>query len=237
MLELVDVSVEFDDGPQSVIALNHVDLVVESGQFLVLHGPSGSGKSTLINAAAGLQPVVAGSVRVDGAPIEEMSNAQIAELRLRRIGVVFQDNNLISEFDALENVQLPLSAQGLRVDACRSQALAALELVGLLDVRNRRPAQLSGGQKQRVGIARAMVGGKAYLLADEPTGALDRGTSDQVFRVMRTLASQGVGVLVASHDPRALDWADREARIVDGRMDSKRAGVPASPQGAVTSNA
>jgi len=208
------------------MALDSVDLHVAAGEFVALFGASGSGKTTLLNVIAGLQELNSGYVHVCGHAVHRLSESDRAHMRLTDVGVVFQDNNLIPEFTALENIMLPLRARGWSAAEATAQAEEMLGTVGLERLGRRMPAQLSGGQKQRVGIARAVVGGRKVLLADEPTGALDSETSRDVFALLRALSEQGVAVVVASHDPLVIEHASHVITIRDGRVtDAKRAAL------------
>lgn len=216
-VEVEDVCVRFESEVETVIGLDRVSLSANAGEFVVLRGPSGSGKTTLLHAIGGLQSLDDGHVRVAGETVDATDEAKSAKMRLWHIGVVFQDHNLLPEFTALENVSLPLRAQGHGGDA-GSLALEQLQRVGLGDRAQHRPAQLSGGQRQRVGIARALVGGRSVLLADEPTGSLDSATSTDIFTLLRELADNGITVIVASHDDRVVKYADRVIDLEDGRL-------------------
>jgi ABC-type lipoprotein export system ATPase subunit len=210
----------FGQDPNRVVAVDDVTLVLSAGELMCLQGASGSGKSTLLNLVAGLDLPDAGSVQVDGEVVSSMTEDQRADLRLRRVGVIFQDDNLVDELDAVENVSLPLLALGTPVGETRELALAAMARVGVEAVARRHPRQMSGGQRQRVGIARGLVGGRSILVADEPTGALDSANSVELFRLLRELCdSAGAAVLVATHDPLAERFATRNVTIRDGRVD------------------
>lgn len=216
-VDLRDVSVSFPDGESRVMAINHASFQAAAGELAVIRGASGSGKSTLLNVIAGLQAVDNGSVRVDDVDVASSSEEDLAMMRLAHVGVVFQENNLLAEFSAAENVQLPLRARGWGSADASSETDLMLEAVGLGALGRRRPSQLSGGQRQRVGIARALVGGRNVLVADEPTGALDTTTSHAVFALLREFSRRGVTVIVASHDPEIDAYADRVVFITDGK--------------------
>lgn len=216
LIELQDVYVSYAADAETVHALRGVNLKLQPGSFTLLSGASGSGKSTLLNVLAGLQPVGTGKAFVDAIDLTGADDDELARLRLRSVGIVFQQNNLIREFTAQENVELPLRARGYSASEAATEAASHLELVGIGELSGRRPAQLSGGQQQRVGIARALVGGRAILLADEPTGALDSINSRAIFAILRSLADAGACVVVASHDPAAEAFADRTLRMSDG---------------------
>lgn len=206
--------------PAEVVhALDGVTLAASWGQFLCIHGPSGSGKSTLLNVIAGLDLVDSGQVQVDGHELSQLSENERAHLRLTTIGVVFQGDVLVEEFTAAENVALPLEARGIKSEAALAQAAEALEQVGIGALGPRWPREMSGGQRQRVGIARALVGGRRLLLADEPTAALDRANSASLFALLADLCSQGALVIVCSHDPLAGKYADIVYNLVDGRLE------------------
>jgi len=226
VLDIRDLTREFGAGAATVHALRGVSLTVRAGELVAVMGPSGSGKSTLLTCAGGLDTPSGGSVVVDGNDLTRMSRAEVAALRRRRIGYVFQDFNLIPALTAVENVALPLELDGVRTKAARVQAQAALEEVRIGELTDRFPDDMSGGQQQRVAIARAMVGERTVLLADEPTGALDTETGEAVMRVLRDRCDTGgiAGVLV-THDARYAAWADRVVYLRDGRMVDDTASV------------
>jgi putative ABC transport system ATP-binding protein len=201
-----------------VVALADVSLNLYEGDLLAVVGASGSGKTSLINVMAGLLAADEGAVLIAGTDLTPMSPNQRANVRLDDIGVVFQDHNLIPEFDALENVSLPLRARGVPTRDALREAQERLDQVGLADLGRRYPRQLSGGQQQRVGIARALTGGKRILLTDEPTGSLDAANSASIFTLLSELAVVGVCIVVASHDPQVLEVATRKINMIDGRL-------------------
>lgn len=208
----------FRSPAETVVALKDADITVSRGEFVGLLGVSGSGKTSLVNVIAGLQSVTSGEVLVLGHNLVAMSARERAALRLDRIGVVFQDHNLIPELSVRENVALPLRARAMRPKAADAEADRWLDRVGLPDLGDRMPAQLSGGQRQRVGIARALVGGREILLADEPTGSLDSDTSSSIFELLASLATSGATVVSATHDPGIHHWATRTVRMSDGSV-------------------
>lgn len=219
MLDVTAVSKGYDEGRGRVEVLAGVDLSVSPGELVCLFGASGSGKTTLLHLAAGLEIPDSGSVRIDGEDISTQSEAARARLRLSRIGVVFQRDNLIPELCAWENVALPLLGLGRSRAEARELSLAALESVGMLGFADRAPVRLSGGERQRVGIARGIVGDRHLLIADEPTGALDSHNSTKLFELLRELAvSVELAVLVATHDPLAVPLATQALTIRDGRV-------------------
>lgn len=217
-VDLRDVSVSFPDGEGRVTAIDHASFEAAPGELAVIRGASGSGKSTLLNVIAGLQAVDDGTVRVGDVDVATSGEEELAMMRLTHVGVVFQENNLLTEFSASENVQLPLRARGWATSQVTTETNAMMEAVGLGALGRRRPSQLSGGQRQRVGIARALVGGRNVLVADEPTGALDTTTSHAVFALLREFSRRGVTVIVASHDPEIDTYADRVVFISDGTI-------------------
>lgn len=207
----------FQTSAETVHAVRDADLAILAGTFACVFGASGSGKSTLLNLIAGLDSATRGSVVVLGTAMDALNEDGRARLRLEHVGVVFQDDNLIEEFTAGENVALPLEVLGARQAEAASVARAQLARVGLDGLGRRLPAQLSGGQRQRVGIARALVGRRSLLLADEPTGALDSANSRALFALLRSLADEGTTVILATHEPLARAYADRIFEMVDGR--------------------
>lgn len=216
MIELSEVSVTFQDAGETVHAVDRVSFSASPGEFVLVSGASGSGKSTLLNVIAGLQRFDSGTANVAGIDLRTADEGNLAALRLEHVGVVFQENNLVREFSASENVQLPLRARGFSAQKATADAQAALDTVGLGGLGRRMPAQLSGGQRQRVGIARALVGGRSILLADEPTGALDTTNSHAIFALLQDLSDEGVCVMVASHDPAAETYTTRSLQMRDG---------------------
>ncbi|MEV0220017.1 ATP-binding cassette domain-containing protein [Streptomyces sp. NPDC050704] len=206
---------------ETVWAARDVDFVARPGEFVCIYGASGSGKSTLLNLLAGLDLADTGEIQVGGVEVGGAGEKQRAELRLRTVGVVFQDHNLIQEFTAAENVALPLEALGRPAAQARSEALRQLARVGLPGLEDRLPWQLSGGQRQRVGVARALTGQRAVLLADEPTGALDSAATQELFKLIRALCDEGVLAVVCSHDTRCREFADTIYEVVDGRLEKR----------------
>ena len=217
-VECRDLRRVYGDREVVVDAVADVDLEVQEGLFLAVSGASGSGKTTLLNLMAGLDTPTSGSVVVLGTNLGEMSEDERAGFRLRHLGVVFQDNNLLGDFDALENVMLPLQAQGVKQAEARTSAMTAMDRLSVSELAKRRPHQMSGGQRQRVGIARALVGGKTLLLADEPTGALDSQNSESLFTTFQGLTRDGVTVVTVSHDPGIRRFADKVVEMKDGRI-------------------
>ncbi|HJP66187.1 MAG TPA: ABC transporter ATP-binding protein [Actinomycetota bacterium] len=218
VLELSTVSRIHGSGHTAVRALIDVSLVADAGELVAVMGPSGSGKTTLLSLAGGLDHPTSGHVLVEGRELGGLSVAELARVRRRRIGYVFQQLNLIDGLTAAENVSLPLELDG--VDRRRATALAveALQRVSMDELADRFPEELSGGEQQRVAIARAVVGDRVLLLADEPTGALDSITGEAVLRLMRRHCDDGGCGILVTHDARFAAWADRVVFLRDGRV-------------------
>ncbi|MBC7906601.1 MAG: ABC transporter ATP-binding protein [Rhodospirillaceae bacterium] len=207
-------------GPTPVTLVRDINLNVGTGEFVAITGPSGSGKSSLLYLLGLLDPPTSGEVLVDGQATGGMSPDQLADLRLARIGFVFQFHFLLPEFTAQDNVEIPMRRLGrLDDDAIRKRATALLNSVELGDHRHKRPDQLSGGQRQRVAVARALANDPPIILADEPTGNLDTHTAQLVFELFRHLAhDEGRTVVVVTHDTQLAQMADRRVLLVDGRL-------------------
>lgn len=204
LVEIRDLNKSYRRGDQIIPVLRNICLDVDWGDFLALMGPSGSGKTTLLNLIAGIDEPDGGTLRVAGVEINRLSESELSEWRAHHVGFIFQFYNLIPVLTALENVQLPLLLTSLPRKSRREHALAALEAVGLGDRLDHRPSQLSGGQQQRVAIARALVTDPILLVADEPTGDLDKGSATEVLDLLAALnESFGKTILMVTHDPRA----------------------------------
>jgi putative ABC transport system ATP-binding protein len=216
VLELRDVHRTHGAGAAAVRALRGVSLEVRSGELVAVMGPSGSGKSTLLNLAGGLDRPTGGEVLIQGARLAAMTRDQLAQLRRRSVGYVFQDLNLLPGLTAVENVALPLELDGTGLWVARRAALAALAEVGLADAARRFPDDMSGGQQQRVSIARALIGQRRLVLADEPTGALDSATGEAVLRLLRARVDAGAAGVLVTHEARHAAWADRVVFLRDG---------------------
>ena len=215
LIELNAVRREFDAG--RIVAIDGVSLVVEAGETLAIIGPSGSGKSTLLNLVSGLDRPSSGELRFDGKVVED-KNAW-ADIRATRIGIIFQNFCLIPTLSVRENVEVAMMAQPRRGGNRRKQAAALLERVGLAARSDLRPAELSGGERQRAAIARALSNNPGILIADEPTGSLDRRSSVAIMEMLRELhRDTGATLLVVTHDPSVADYCDRLVEIVDGRI-------------------
>jgi putative ABC transport system ATP-binding protein len=208
----------FGAGHTEVVALHPTDLSVAAGELLAVMGPSGSGKTTLLSLVGGLDRPSQGRVLVEGKDVGAMGARELAVLRRRTVGYVFQDLNLLAGLTARENVAIPLELDGRSPGEARGEADAALESVGLASLANRFPDDLSGGEQQRVAIARALVGGRRILLADEPTGALDSITGESVMRLLRRHCDDGGTGILVTHDAAHAAWADRVVFLRDGRI-------------------
>jgi putative ABC transport system ATP-binding protein len=216
VLELIEVSRVHGDGITAVHALRGVSLEVAAGEFVAIMGPSGSDKSTLLNLAGGLDTVSGGDVVVEGVALDGITPGELAKIRRRSVGYVFQELNLIPALTAAENVALPRELDGVPTRKARAEALAALKEVDLAGIANRFPDELSGGQQQRVAIARALIGPRRLLLADEPTGALDSVTGEDVMRLLRSRCDEGAAAVMVTHDARLAGWSDRVVFLRDG---------------------
>jgi putative ABC transport system ATP-binding protein len=226
VLELRGVSKTYGEGAAQVHALHAVSLSVEAGAMVAVMGPSGSGKSTLLTIAGSLEDPSEGEVLVDGVSLATMSRNAKAQLRRRSIGYVFQDFNLLAGLTAAENVALPLELDGVSARKARAAGLKALAELGLGDRASHFPDQLSGGERQRVSIARAVVGDRRLLLADEPSGALDSVNAEEVMRLLHTACKRGVAAVVVTHDAQLASWADRVLFLRDGRVIDQTAPMP-----------
>jgi putative ABC transport system ATP-binding protein len=229
VLRLSGISQQYGTGETAVTALSGIDLDVARGELVAVMGTSGSGKSTLLSIAGGLQKPSSGEVVVEGEHLSTASPSQLAALRRRSLGFVFQDFNLIPTLTALENVTLPLELDGFRGRVARRAGRDALASVGLDARADAYPDDLSGGQQQRVAIARAVVGSRRLILADEPTGALDSVTGESVMRMLRTRVDAGAAGILVTHEARHAAWADRIVFLRDGRIvDESRRGTAES---------
>ena len=218
ILELSGVTKVYGSNGTAVHALRGIDLTIRSGEFVALIGPSGSGKSTLMAILGCLDSPTAGSYRFDGQPVEGLSGPELAAIRNRKIGFVFQSYNLLPKASVARNVELPMLYAGVGRKERRRRALELLEKVGIPDKAGQLPAALSGGQRQRVAIARALANHPAMLLADEPTGALDSHTGHEVLELFRDLHRGGNTVILVTHDPTIAALAQRRVEIHDGRV-------------------
>jgi putative ABC transport system ATP-binding protein len=213
-------------GDTEVHALDGVDLDIDKGEFVAVMGPSGSGKSTFMNIVGCLDRPTSGDYWLDGKAVSEMTGDQLAAVRNRHVGFVFQHFNLLARTPAMENVELPLVYAGVPRQARADRALAMLERVGLGARAHHQPSQLSGGQQQRVAIARALVTEPLIILADEPTGALDSHTSIEIMALFQQLNRHGMTVVLVTHEPDVARFARRILRFLDGRVVADEANVP-----------
>ena len=237
LLELREVSRSYGEGSASVNALHEVSLSVDQGEMVAVMGPSGSGKSTLLTIAGTLEESSSGQVLVGGQPVGAMSRAARARLRRRTIGYVFQDFNLLPGLTAAENVALPLELDGTSARKARVAALKSLDRLGLGGRASHYPDQLSGGERQRAAIARAMVGERKLLLADEPSGALDSVNGEAVMQLLHDACkTAGMAAVVVTHDAHLASWADRVMFLRDGRV-TDQAAPARRPESPLTSEA
>ncbi len=219
IVRLEKVSKSYQQDAFAIDALSAVDLHIDAGEFLALIGPSGSGKTTLLNLIGGLDSPSAGHIWIDGEEIGNLSKRQLSDLRLRRIGFVFQEYNLIPVLSALENVEYVMLLQGVAENERRERAQTVLHDVGLQGLEQRRPRELSGGQQQRVAVARAIVSHPAIVLADEPTANLDSATGAALLDLMRNLnESRGVTFVFSTHDAMVMERARRIVQLKDGQV-------------------
>ena len=210
---------EYQQGKITVKALQGVDLDIEEGEFTALMGPSGSGKTTLLNQIGALDEPTGGSVVVDRQDLTKLSSGQLSDLRLNRLGFIFQSYNLIPVLSAYENAEFVLMLQGMGAQERRKRVMDTLAAVGLKGMEHRRPNELSGGQQQRVAVARAIAGTPALVLADEPTANLDSTTGTELIELMKELnEKQGVTFVFATHDPKVMEAAKRVVWLEDGKV-------------------
>lgn len=226
LVEVIDIHKVYRLGKVEVHALRGVTLQIDDGEFIAIMGPSGSGKSTFMNLLGCLDRPTKGIYRFDGVDVSKLDDDQLAELRSRKIGFVFQSFNLLPRLTALQNVELPMIYAGVDVKERRRRAMQLLEWVGLADRVNHRPAELSGGEQQRVAIARAIANSPKLLLADEPTGNLDSRSGEEILSVFKRLNESGMTVVLVTHDQNVARWAKRivmfrDGVVVDDRMMSK----------------
>lgn len=217
-VRLVGVSRDYQLGDSVVHALRSANLEIGRGEYVSIMGPSGSGKSTMMHLIGCLDTPTAGTIMIDGEDTSELDEYELAAVRNRRIGFVFQQFNLLSRIDVLENVMTPLMYAGIPSRQRRARALEALEAVGLSDRVRHRPTELSGGQRQRTAIARALVTEPALILADEPTGALDQATGEAIMAMLREINDRGTTIVMVTHDPNVAGQSRRIIHLLDGRI-------------------
>jgi putative ABC transport system ATP-binding protein len=219
MIQVENLTKTFPMGDGEVYALNGTTFTIDEGEMVAIMGPSGSGKSTLMSIIGCLDVPTGGTYSLDGVAIENMDDTELAEIRSRKIGFVFQQFNLLSRTSALENVMLPLTYAGIRGSERHERASKVLERIGLADRTHHTPSELSGGQQQRVAIARALVNEPAILLADEPTGALDSKTGVEIMDLFQRLHNEnGQTVILVTHDPYIARHTDRIIKLSDGKI-------------------
>jgi len=237
LVELRNVSKIYRLGEEEIRALDNISLDIEAGEFISIIGPSGSGKSTLMHILGCLDSPTHGTIKLDGTMIERATPRQLAAIRNRKIGFVFQFFNLLPKLNVVQNVELPMIYSGISGRERRERALAALESVDLGNRARHRPSQLSGGQQQRVAIARALVNNPRLVFADEPTGNLDSHTGDAILRLFQKLSQEGRTIMLVTHDPEIAAVTPRRIEIRDGKValkaDPTLAGVGRGGAGAL----
>jgi putative ABC transport system ATP-binding protein len=221
LVELRNVSKIYHLGEEVIRALDDISLDIEQGEFISIIGPSGSGKSTLMHILGCLDSPTQGTINLDGVMIHAASTRQLAAIRNRKIGFVFQFFNLLPKLNVVQNVELPMIYSGIPGKERRQRAMAALESVSLANRAKHRPSQLSGGQQQRAAIARALVNNPRIVFADEPTGNLDSHTGDAILQLFRTLSREGRTIILVTHDPEIAAVTPRRIEIRDGKIAAK----------------
>jgi putative ABC transport system ATP-binding protein len=233
LVELRNVSKVYHLGGEEIRALDNLTLDIQGGEFISIIGPSGSGKSTLMHILGCLDSPTSGTIQLDGTMIQDASSRQLAAIRNRKIGFVFQFFNLLPKLNVVQNVELPMIYSGVSGRERRDRAMAALKLVELENRSKHRPSQLSGGQQQRVAIARALVNDPKIIFADEPTGNLDSHTGEVILELFRKLSREGRTIILVTHDPEIAAVTPRRIEIRDGRiadkLDAKLAGLDRIP--------
>lgn len=230
MLKVKNLVKVYDTGTIQVEALKSINLEVEKGEFVAIMGSSGSGKSTFMNILGCLDSLTEGTYELDGIDVSRMTSSELATIRNKKIGFVFQAFNLLPKMNLLKNVELPMIYAGASKQERREKALKALERVGLSERVNHRPNEISGGQKQRVAIARSLVNNPAIILADEPTGNLDSKSSNEIMDIFTELNNEGVTIILVTHEPDIAEYAKRVVTFKDGIiisdvLNDKRKGV------------
>ena len=228
ILKLTDICKDYMQGKEPMRVLKNINLTVEQGDYLAIMGPSGSGKTTLMNIIGCLDVPTSGEYELDGHNLKDLSDNALADIRNKHIGFVFQSFHLLPKMSALDNVALPLLYAGVPLKERRARAEKALQSVGLADRIHFLPNQLSGGQCQRVAIARAMVGNPALLLADEPTGALDTKSGQQIMDIFRQLSENGMTIIMITHELSIAQCADKIYHILDGELQTEDVRITAA---------
>ena len=221
ILELTDICKDYQQGKEPVRVLKNINMTVEKGDYLAIMGPSGSGKTTLMNIIGCLDVPTSGSYTLEGRALKDLSDDELAEVRNKYLGFVFQSYYLMPKMEAVDNVALPLLYADVPLKERRERAEEALKMVGLEDRIHFLPNQMSGGQCQRVAIARAIVGKPQLLLADEPTGALDTKAGNQIMEIFRRLSDEGMTIIMITHEPSIAACADKTYRILDGELHTR----------------
>ena len=218
-IEARNLSKEYQKGNQTITPLSGLDLEVRQSDFVALMGPSGSGKTTLLNLIAGVDSLTSGSLRIGEINLEKLTRDQLTSWRSQNVGYIFQLYHLLPVLSAYENVELPLLLRPMSKNERQERVIKVLEQVGLIDRQNHRPKELSGGQEQRVAIARALVGDPPLIVADEPTGDLDRESADGILKLLKSLSEEhGKTIVMVTHDPRAAESANSVLELEKGRL-------------------
>ena len=218
IITIQNINKSYKMGENSLHVLKDISLEVRKGEYLAILGPSGSGKSTLMNIIGCMDVMDSGTYNLDGAKIEEAKEKELVAIRNEKIGFIFQKYHLISTYNVLQNIVMPLLMRGMTLKEAREASMDTIEMLGLSERTEHRPNELSGGQQQRVAIARALVGQPAILLADEPTGALDRNSGKEVLKLFQRLNDMGNTIVMITHDLSVAEHAGRVVRIVDGEL-------------------
>lgn len=219
MIELNNISKTYNLGEQELKVLDNINFKVQKGEFVSIIGPSGSGKSTMMNILGLLDVADTGEYLLDDISIKEANDSLLADIRNKKIGFIFQSFNLLPKMNALENVQVPLMYRGINKKESQKRAYEILEKVGLKGREKHMPSQLSGGQQQRVAIARALIGEPEIILADEPTGALDSKTGNEVMELLKNLNKEGQTIILITHDISIANRANRIVKMMDGKLE------------------
>lgn len=226
LIKIRNISRRYQMGTETIYALRDVSLEIQRGEYVAIMGPSGSGKSTLMNLVGCLDTPSSGTYELNSTDVSEMDDNELAEVRNREIGFIFQSFNLLARATALRNVELPMVYAGVPLDERREKALAALAKVGLSDRVGHQPNELSGGQRQRVAVARALVNDPAILLADEPTGNLDSKTGSEILELFDALSRQGNTIIIVTHEEKVARHTRRIIRLLDGLVAGDEVNVP-----------